>query len=105
MAKGSNAKAEVINKIKNLFGDDYVGEFDKKIIVWANDGTEKIQVALALTCPKTVYGENKQMKPAIAISNGGFDFTAPVPQPAERVDEISAEEMAEIEKLRAKFSL
>lgn len=51
-AKGTVAKAKVIEKIKEALGADFIGEVDKKIYVWADDGGEKIQVALALTCPK-----------------------------------------------------
>ena len=52
MAKGTNAKNAVINKIAMAFGTDYIGEIDKKVYVWADDGGEKVQIAIALTCPK-----------------------------------------------------
>ena len=52
MAKGAVAKANVTNKIAAAFGNDFIGEVDKKIYVWANDGNERVQIALALTCPK-----------------------------------------------------
>lgn len=52
MAKGAIAKNEVIKKIAQVFGADYIGEVDKKIYVWANDGGERVQIAMALTCPK-----------------------------------------------------
>ena len=51
-AKGNAAKATVIEKIKEVFGDNFIGEVDKKAYVWADDGGEMIQVAIALTCPK-----------------------------------------------------
>lgn len=51
-AKGTVAKTKVIEKIKEALGEDFIGEADKKIYVWADDGGERIQVALALTCPK-----------------------------------------------------
>lgn len=53
MAKGNNAKIEVINKIKSAFGTDFIGEIDKKVYVWADDGGERVQIALSMTCPKT----------------------------------------------------
>jgi len=53
MARGNNAKIEVINKIKAAFGTDFIGEVDKKIYVWADDGGERVQIALSMTCPKT----------------------------------------------------
>lgn len=52
MAKGSNAKIAVQNKIAMAFGVDYIGEQDKKIYVWADDGGEKVQIAISMTCPK-----------------------------------------------------
>lgn len=53
MAKGSTAKVNVINKISEIFGDDFIGEIDKKVYIWADDGGDRVQIALALTCPKT----------------------------------------------------
>lgn len=51
-AKGNVAKTTVIEKIKQVFGDDFIAEVDKKAYVWADDGGERIQIAIALTCPK-----------------------------------------------------
>lgn len=59
MAKGTNAKAAVVNKIAMAFGADYIGEQDKKVYVWADDGGEKVQIAISLTCPKNpIAAEN-----------------------------------------------
>ena len=41
MAKGTIAKQNVINKIAQTFGADYIGEVDKKIYVWAEENGEK----------------------------------------------------------------
>lgn len=71
MARGSIAKANVTKKIAEIFGQDYVGEFDKKLIIWADDGGERVQIALSMTCPKTTVGG---AAPA-PIINGGFDFS------------------------------
>ena len=51
-AKGNVAKATVIEKIKEAFGENFIAEVDKKAYVWADDGGERIQIAIALTCPK-----------------------------------------------------
>ena len=57
MAKGVKAKSEVHDRIKKAFGSDYIGEFDKKIFVWGNDeGGQKMQIAITMTCPKTPVG-------------------------------------------------
>lgn len=60
MAKGAEAKAGVIQKIATAFGSDFIGEFDKKIYVWSTEGGERVQVALALTCPKVPVGTINQ---------------------------------------------
>lgn len=53
--RGTVAKEEVTKRIKEAFGPDYVcyNTDDKKIYVWANDGGERVQIALSMTCPKT----------------------------------------------------
>lgn len=50
--KGSKAKEYVENKIKEAFGENFIAIVDKKAYVWADDGGERIQIAIALTCPK-----------------------------------------------------
>lgn len=52
MARGAIGKTEVIARIAQAFGDDFIGEVDKKVYIWANDGNERVQIAMALTCPK-----------------------------------------------------
>ena len=52
MAKGAFAKENIKKKLAECFGDDYIGEIDKKIYIWQNDGNERVQIAMALTCPK-----------------------------------------------------
>lgn len=52
MARGNIAKSQVIDKLAAAFGEDYLGEVDKKHYVLADDGGETVQIAIALTCPK-----------------------------------------------------
>ena len=54
--KGQIAKEKVKEKIIQIFGNDYIGEFDRKYYVWAKDGAEKVQIAITLTCPKVYRG-------------------------------------------------
>lgn len=54
--KGSLAKENVLKKIINALGSDYIGEFDKKYFCWADDDGQRIQVSIALTCPKVYRG-------------------------------------------------
>lgn len=53
MARGSVAKQNVGKIFASAFGKDYIGEVGSKHYVWANDGGERVQIAIALTCPKT----------------------------------------------------
>lgn len=55
MAKrGEGAKNNVVKKIQEAFGEDFVGIKDKKIYVNAIDSpnNEKLQIAISLTLPK-----------------------------------------------------
>lgn len=57
MAKGTIAKQNITQQLQNYFGNDFIGEFDKKIYLWADDGGEKVQIALSMTCPKNPVGD------------------------------------------------
>ena len=104
MAKGTIGKQNVINKIKQTFGADYIGEYDKKIYVWTTENGERIQIALSLTCPKV----------PVAISDnpttGDFNFEDDAPnvvvaagayQPAE----ITKEERERVNDLMKRLGL
>ncbi|MBE6148112.1 MAG: hypothetical protein E7167_01170 [Firmicutes bacterium] len=54
--KGAIAKELVAKKIAEAFGEDYLGEQDKKIYIQAYEGGEKVQVAISMTCPKNPIG-------------------------------------------------
>lgn len=104
MAKGTIGKQNVINKIKQTFGADFIGEYDKKIYVWTTENGERIQIALSLTCPKV----------PVAISDnpttGDFNFEDDAPnvvvaagayQPAE----ITKEERERVNDLMKRLGL
>lgn len=95
MARGNDAKNEVVKRLQEAFGSDYIGEVDKKHYVWANENGEKLQIAIALTCPKTF------VEAAVPVSNK-LDFSAVIPtQPVE----ISEEEKKNLADLMAKLGL
>ena len=52
MAKNDMAKSLVVAKLKEVFGNDFLGETDKKYYVMSEENGEKVQVAISLTCPK-----------------------------------------------------
>lgn len=104
MAKGAIAKQQVINKLKTALGADFIGEYDKKIYVWAQENGERIQIALSLTCPKV------PVQIADAPLTGDFNFEDDAPttvvaaapfQPAE----ITDEERARVNDMMAKLGL
>ena len=104
MAKGTIGKQNVINKMKQAFGADFIGEYDKKIYVYTQVNGERIQIALSLTCPKV----------PVAISDnpttGDFNFEDDAPnvvvaagayQPAE----ITKEERERVNDLMKRLGL
>ena len=110
MAKGSNAKVIVENKIKEAFGNDFIGVADKKIYVWADDGGERVQIAISMTCPKTGIAGGD---PIAATDNdpGDWNFedapaaTGTVAAPAKTAAEISEAEKKNIADLMSRLGL
>lgn len=52
MAKGNEAKTNLMNKIVAALGENYIGEFEKKHYFWSTENGEQVQVAISMTCPK-----------------------------------------------------
>ena len=104
MARGATAKEKVESKIKEAFGADFVGIYDKKIYVWADDGGERVQIAISMTCPKTTVGAVD----LTAAAGGGHDFSDPevvVAPTTSQPAEITEEEQKNIEDLIAALGL
>ena len=103
MAKGSVAKSKIAEKIKNLYGADYVGEAGGKYYIYENDGAEKVQISISLTCPKNPIG-TVDMSSAFG---GGLDFEAePVlVQTKFEPAEITPEETKNLADLMASLGL
>ena len=100
-AKGSIAKENVTKKIMEAFGSDFIAEQDKKLYVWANDGSERVQIAISMTCPKTSIG-------ASSSTSGGMDFenmTILTEPSGFKAAEITPEEERNIEDLMKKLGL
>ena len=106
MAKGAVAKENVTKILAEAFGSNFIGEYDKKIYVYANDGGEMVQIAISMTCPKTPVGT---VSPAALDFGGDLDFEnmgAPVvAQTAFEPAEISEEEKQTVADLMAKLGL
>lgn len=103
LAKGTVAKQNIVAKIKEIFGSDYIGESSNKHYIWADDGGEKVQIAISLTCPKTPIG-------TVDMSNAfddGMDFEAApvVAQTTFTPAEITPEETQNIADMMAALGL
>lgn len=93
MAKGTQAKTEITNKILEVFGGAFVN--DKEIrIPWEENG-EVVQIKVALTCAK-VNIEN-------AGGAGTVQQTTSVPAPEDR--KITETEKQEVNNLIEKLGL
>ena len=107
MAKGAIAKTNVEKKIMEMFGEDFVGMADKKLYVWADDGGQKVQIAITLTCPKTNvdFGDNAggfiEAGPATGIVGSYVGKRVSV----EPIIEMTPEEEANIQTLLEKLGL
>lgn len=71
MARGSLAKENITKILADAFGSNFIGEFDKKIYVYANDGGEMVQIAISLTCPKNPI----QVDTSVTTDAGDWDFS------------------------------
>ena len=103
MAKGSIAKTKIAEKIKNLYGADYVGEAGGKYYIYESDGGEKVQIAISLTCPKNPIG-TVDMSSAFG---DGLDFEAEpiVVQTKFEPAEITEQEIENLATMMSKLGL
>lgn len=88
MARGSDAKVYITQKLKEVFGQDFLGEMGGKIYINAPEAGSKVQIAIAMTCPKNQY------VPEGTLDAGAFG-TVPAPVKAE----ISEDEKANVRNL------
>lgn len=100
MARGAEAKKKVIEKIKEAFGDNFIGEANNKYYVYATEAGEKMQIAISLTCPKTPVALE-----GVPSFDGGFDFSAPPIAKPESVTEIKQEELDNVQALMERLGL
>ena len=101
-AKGSIAKTEVTKMLQDVFGENFLGEFDKKIYVQVPENGEMVQIAIALTCPKTPVTVSSG--PVVKGDRMDFD-SAPVVSTPEVKVEITTEERENIAAMMARLGL
>lgn len=100
--KGSIAKQKIINKLAEVFGADFIGEYDRKIYVWSEENGERIQIAITLTCPKNLVGQFSSNSIGLNFENMGEAKASPVNfQPAE----MTEDERENVRKLMEKLGL
>lgn len=100
-ARGTIAKSNIEKKLLEVFGDDAL-VYDKKVIVWADDGGERVQIALSMTCPKNIYGNVDLASGADHDFTVDTTVTAPITaKPAE----VTQEEQQNIADLIAALGL
>ena len=105
MAKGAIAKENVAKKIAQAFGSDFVGEFDKKLYVWVDENGERVQIAIAMTCPKNPVGNiDYSAEPGNSLNFEDMS-AAPVAGGSNSAAEISEEEKKNIAELMARLGL
>ena len=103
--RGSIAKAHAAEVMAKAFGEDWIGEYNGKYYIWAKDGSQRVQIAVALTCPKTLVGTVDS-----ASQGGDFDWSVQggltsVAKPVLNTTEITEEEKLNIERLKETFNL
>lgn len=108
MAKNDMAKSLVVAKLKEIFGNDFLGEADKKYYVMSEENGEKVQVAISLTCPKVpvefagMASNSGSKANAESVDFDWGDTNKPAePQPAV----VSNEEQENIRKMLEKLGL
>ena len=102
MPRGAEAKEYVARKLKEAFGEDYVGEVDKKYYVWSRENGQRMQIAIAMTCPKVPVGE-------VPTEPGDFDWegSSVTNEPVTKHNpvEIDDDERARVAELMKKLGL
>ena len=63
--KGNVAKDNVIQKLKEVYGNNFIGVIDKKVYIWEDDGGQKAQIAITMTCPKTNIEAQEPSEPVV----------------------------------------
>lgn len=98
--RGTIAKTKAEEIIKNAFGDNFIGIADKKLYIWADDGGEKVQIAISMTCPKVGLETDTSQN-----TNSFIDGFAPSSHTEKTIIEMTPEEEENIAKLIAKLGL
>lgn len=100
--RGTAAKDIVTKKIQEAFGADFAGISDKKVYVWADDGGERVQIAISMTCPKANVDFGNA--PAATATGNVLNFDEEAtPQP--QAPQMGEDEKATLDRLMKELGL
>ena len=101
-AKGTIAKEVIANKLKEVFGADFLGEVNKKIYIQVPENGEMVQIAVSMTYTKTPIS----VSTAPVVRNGIMDFEAEPELVASKITiEVTEDERATIQDMMRRFGL
>ena len=103
MARGAQAKNKVEQIISSAFKDNFLGIYDKKLYVQAEENGEMVQIAISLTCPKTPVVISD--KPLNFDDKLNFEDGATVIPHPQVQTEISDEERQTVKELMERLGL
>lgn len=102
MAKGGTSKDKILDALKTALPEHWVGMDDKKraVFEFVEDG-EVLQIALQMTCPKTLIPRQGTPTPTITTpsSDAGAFVTAEAAAKEKEKLEISDEERKNVDTL------
>ncbi len=106
MAKGDIMKKEIAAALKDVFGDRWIGEVNKKYYISGRENGETIQIAITLTCPKQLVQVDKEASAPIGDWDWSGDASSqPVAIKSAEPAEITDEEKNNIAELLAQLGL
>lgn len=103
MARGAQAKSKVEQIISSAFKDNFLGIYDKKLYVQAEENGEMVQIAISLTCPKTPVVISD--KPLNFDNNLNFEDGATIIPHLQAQTEITDEERQTVKELMERLGL
>lgn len=103
MARGAQAKNKVEQIISSAFKDNFLGIYDKKLYVQAEENGEMVQIAISLTCPKTPVAVSD--KPLNFDDNLNFEDSTTIIPHSQTQTEISDEERQTVKELMERLGL
>ena len=103
MARGAQAKSKVEQIISSAFKDNFLGIYDKKLYVQAEENGEMVQIAISLTCPKTPVIVSE--KPLMFDNKLDFEDGATIIPHPQVQTEISDEERQTVKELMERLGL